>query len=333
MTDFCSETTLTTSVVTCAFSMERWNDLLSAVASARRQQPSPDEIIIVIDHNPELKVRAETEFPDLRVIHNPNPQGASGARNAGIAAARGALVSFLDDDAVADPSWLAAVRAVCERPGVLGAMGRIEPLWLGPRPAWFPDEFLWVLGCTYRGLPEMVGAVRNLYGSMAFRREVFERIGVFNATVGRTDLQFPWSCEETELCMRARKLIGMGEFMFVPRALVWHRIPTRRLSFRYFCLRCYAEGMSKAYVSALRTSTDTLSAERNYVRGVLTLGILRGFGRTILRFDPRGIARASAITVGLICAIAGFITGKLKLSYLGAQAIKSSSPIDPVAER
>jgi glucosyl-dolichyl phosphate glucuronosyltransferase len=86
-------------------------------------------------------------------------------------------------------------------------------------------------------------------------------------SVARTDLQFPWSCEETELCMRARKLIGMGEFMFVPRALVWHRIPTRRLSFRYFCLRCYAEGMSKAYVSALRTSTDTLSAERSYVRG------------------------------------------------------------------
>jgi glucosyl-dolichyl phosphate glucuronosyltransferase len=147
-------------------------------------------------------------------------------------------------------------------------------------------------------------------------------------SVARTDLQFPWSCEETELCMRARKLIGMGEFMFVPRALVWHRIPTRRLSFRYFCLRCYAEGMSKAYVSALRTSTDTLSAERIYVRGVLTLGILRGFGHT-----PQGIARSSAITIGLICAIAGFITGKLKLSYFGAQAINSSSPINPVAER
>jgi hypothetical protein len=67
--------------------------------------------------------------------------------------------------------------------------------------------------------------------------------------------------------------------------------------------------------------------------GGLTLGILRGFGHTILRFDPQGIARASAITIGLICAIAGFITGKLKLSYLGAQAIKSSSPINPVAER
>jgi hypothetical protein len=50
-------------------------------------------------------------------------------------------------------------------------------------------------------------------------------------------------------------------------------------------------------------------------------------------YESLALVCAAAITIGLICAIAGFITGKLKLSYLGAQAIKSSSPINPVTGR
>jgi len=45
-------------VITCAYSTERWDDLLEAVASARGLRPPADEIIIVIDHNPSLKARA-----------------------------------------------------------------------------------------------------------------------------------------------------------------------------------------------------------------------------------------------------------------------------------
>ena len=56
-------------------------------------------------------------------------------RNAGIAAASGDLLVFLDNDVIAHPQWLAHVLDHCRRPGVLGAMGRLEPL---RRPKWFP---------------------------------------------------------------------------------------------------------------------------------------------------------------------------------------------------
>jgi glycosyltransferase involved in cell wall biosynthesis len=297
-----------TSLITCAHSMERWDDLLEAVASARRLSPLPDEIIIVIDHNPELKARADVEFPDLLVVENQYPRGVSGARNTGIASAHGSVIAFLDDDAVAESSWLAALQALCDRPGTLGVMGRIEPLWRGTRPSWFPDEFLWVIGCTYTGLPTSVAPIRNLFGCMCFRREVFNSIGVFNTGVGRSGRRLPMGCEDTELCVRAHSV--PGEFMFEPKAVVWHKIPPNRMTFRYFLLRCFAEGISKSQVATLQTSSQALSVEQQYVRKVLTRGIARGVADAILHFDAGGLGRAFAIATGLLVAVLGFLFGK-----------------------
>ena len=325
-----SSSSLATSVITCAYSTERWDDLLEAVASARGLRPPADEIIIVIDHNPSLKARAQAEFSDLLVIENQYPRGVSGARNAGIAVARGRVIAFLDDDAVADPSWLASLQAVCERPRVLGVMGRIEPLWRGTRPSWFPDEFMWVIGCTYTGLPTSVSTIRNLFGCMCFRREVFNSVGVFNTGVGRTDNHLPLGCEDTELCVRARKLDAAADFIFEPRALVWHKIPAKRLTYRYFWLRCYAEGLSKAYVSALQASIDVLSVELRYVLEVLSRGLVRGLRDAVLRFDSGGMGRAFAITTGLLFTIVGFCVGKIRARYADKPISEAPAAANPL---
>src|SRR6266516_1953404 len=292
-----------TSVIICSCSLERWHDLLEAVASARSLSPAPDEIAIVVDHNPELRLRCAAEFADLVVIENTQACGLSGARNSGIAATHGSLVIFLDDDAIADPRWLAYIRIHCEQPGVLGAMGRIEPIWLGSRPRWFPDEFLWVVGCTYRGFPERASHVRNLLGcSMALRREVLEKIGGFNARLGRTESAFAWSCEETELCQRARALNASSEFVFEPATSVRHKVPAKRLTPKYFAMRCFAEGRSKWQVASLATSRNALSTEWTYVLNTLPRGVARGFGDALLRLDIGGLGRAFAIVAGLACA-------------------------------
>ena len=88
----------TVSVVICAYTQERWEETLKAVASVRSQQPAPHQIILVVDHNPKLQTRlAERLSDDVRVVPNNNERGLSGAKNTGVALATGDIVAFLDE--------------------------------------------------------------------------------------------------------------------------------------------------------------------------------------------------------------------------------------------
>ena len=89
------------SVIVCAYTAERWDDTMRAVASVQAQKPAAKEIILVIDHNPELLAQLIEALPGVRVVPNTCERGSSGARNTGVALAAGKFVAFLDDDAVA----------------------------------------------------------------------------------------------------------------------------------------------------------------------------------------------------------------------------------------
>src|SRR5437763_462926 len=104
------------SVIICAYTEERWYDLVAAVESIQQQTTPPCEIIVVIDHNTPLLERVQMHLPGVCVIENGEVQGLSGARNSGIAVARGALIAFLDDDAVAEPDWLEWLSLCCASP-------------------------------------------------------------------------------------------------------------------------------------------------------------------------------------------------------------------------
>ena len=112
-----------------------------------------DQIIIVIDHNPALFAHAQNQFLGVTVLENQEQRGLSGARNSGLSVATGDVVAFIDEDAMAAKDWLAQLRTHYHNPAVIGVGGAIGPLWQTQRPGWFPTEFDWVVGCTYRGMP------------------------------------------------------------------------------------------------------------------------------------------------------------------------------------
>lgn len=308
-----TQTTIDVSVILCAYTEKRWDAMVAAIQSVQQQTFPAGEIILVIDHNPALLERARARIPGVLVIENSEAQGLSGARNSGIAAAQGAWLAFLDDDAVAEPDWLEKLFELCQEPRVLGAGGAAEPLWLSKQPRWFPEEFYWVIGCTYQGLPCTAEPVRNLYGcSMCIRKEVFDTVGGFRFGIGRVGT-IPTGCEETELCIRAKQHWPEKAFFYEPASRIHHQVPANRATWRYFCSRCYGEGLSKKAISRLVGAKDSLSSERSYTLHTLPRGIWHGLRDAAVRHDPAGLARAGAIVIGLFITAAGYLVGNLQL--------------------
>jgi GT2 family glycosyltransferase len=316
----------TISVVICAYTEGRWDELLAAIASVQEQERPAHEIIVAIDNNPRLLDRLREWVGDapVRVIENSDAPGLSGARNSGIAIASGAIVAFLDDDAQADPDWLARLAERFAERRVLGVGGSISPRWEGERPAWFPEEFYWVFGCTYRGLPRKTAPVRNLIGAnMAFRRELFTSLGGFRTGFGQVGGGM-LRCDDTEFCLKVRRERPGSVILYEPGAHVRHFAPASRANPRYMLVRCFTEGRAKALIASLMGAGDGLSSERAYTFRTLPLGVLRGLGDGFLRFDPLGFVRAATIVGALGVTTAGYLyeTARLRARQLNLPAAR-----------
>ncbi|MGE5223999.1 MAG: glycosyltransferase family 2 protein [Omnitrophica WOR_2 bacterium] len=299
------------SVIICAYTEKRWESLLQAVESVQNQTLPPREIILVIDHNPDLFRSASQQLKNILTVENQQEPGLSGARNTGISRAQGSFIAFMDEDAIPAPDWLEKLATPYRDPEIMGVGGAIEPIWESRKPAWFPDEFTWVVGCTYKGMPVAASPVRNLIGcNMSFRREVFETSGGFRNDMGRIG-SIPAGCEETELCIRARHRFPGKTLLYQPEAKVKHRVPSIRSNWRYFQSRCYAEGISKALVANYVGSGDGLASERDYTFHTLPEGVGRGIKEAISQGKPAGLLRASAIIAGLLMTAAGYLVGSI----------------------
>jgi len=308
-------TDLSLTVIVCAYTMDRWDDLKAALNSLHDQAHPVDEVILVVDHCPPLAHRAAAELPGAaRIVASRGRRGLSGARNTGIAEAHGEILAFLDDDAAADPQWSTRLLAgYRDDRHVLGVGGLIRPRWDRERPAWFPAEFDWVIGCTYRGMPRGASPVRNLLGAnMSFRREVLAQCGGFRTDLGRVGTR-PLGCEETELCIRASQQNPDGVLLYDPSAAVRHHVPNQRATWTYFRARCYAEGLSKAAVTRRTGARRALATERSYLRSTIPGAIgdaLKGAWRR--DSDWPSLATVPAVVAGVAFTAAGYATGRLR---------------------
>ena len=247
--------TLTMCVVICVYTCDRWDDILAAVASVRSQRTAPEEIVVVVDHNPDLYGRLRAVLPDVTVVENRKQRGLSGGKNTGVEVTSSDVVAFWTTTLWPTPTGLDTFARLHRREH-RRCRRHHPPLWESARPRWFPEELDWVLGCTFTGREP--GPVRNLLGGNAsFRREVFSVAGGFPSHIGRTSAQRrPLGCEETEFCIRVSQHRPDWTFVFEPQAVIWHRVPAERERFSYFRSRCFAEGIVKGGRDAKRGRPD-----------------------------------------------------------------------------
>lgn len=308
-----SEPRGTVSVVVPTWDGRRRADLAACVEAIGRQTLRPAQVIVVVDHNPELLAWARAALPGAEVVANRHERGVVGARNTGVEAARGDVVVLTDDDTEADPEWLERLGDCFSNPAVIGVAGNLVPAWAGAEPRWFPAELYWAVGCSYAGLPTDVAPVRNpIAANMAVRRWAIEEVGGFRPGVrprqiriGGAVIAGGHALEDTELGIRISRSRPEMSWLYQPRALVRHRVDREQATLGYLLRRSFEEGAGKAALARLVGSDRGLDAERGYLRATIPRGIGRGL-REALGGDPWGAARAGGILAALAAAGCGF---------------------------
>jgi glycosyltransferase involved in cell wall biosynthesis len=306
------------SVIICAYTEERLVDIREAVASLERQTRQPEEIILAIDNNRALYETVRHEFGEaVNVVLNQAVKGLSATRNAGIAATRGDLIAFLDDDAVAEPDWLERLLGHFDNPRVRAAGGRSVLAWARGRPAWFPEDLDWTVGGSFTWLPLRTAEVANPHGhNMCFRREAFSSVGMFETVLGRHG-QGGQGGEERELCLRLADRFPDSQIIYEPAALIRHKVPTMRSRWGYLVKRSYGEGISKVYIQQVsRTYARTpLSTENDYLRYLL----LQAVPRRLVRFWRLvELIQVAAILLSIAAVGIGYIVGRWRFRDIAA---------------
>ena len=162
-------------------------------------------------------------------------QGLSHGRNAGIALARSAIIAFTDDDVRASSDWIVLLkRAFEEHPeaGYIG--GRVLPEWAAPPPRWLTTAHWAPLALQDYGPAVQVSgrerAICLVGANLAFRKQVFERVGMFSASLGRVKDGIG-STEDHDMQLRAWRAGVHG--LYVPTVVVTAEVTPDRLEKRY----------------------------------------------------------------------------------------------------
>jgi len=206
--------------------------------------------VLVVDNNSTDNLEAILAAYPVKLLHERDTQSSYAARNLGITKSRGEFIAFTDADCVVHPRWLCHLTAAFQDPSIAGVAGAIKGLeppesWIEAvfnqrehlsaidrskvnknethaalkrsfkRPARRLPRLLSKLGLvTFYDDPRLPALPVAPTANVAYRRDVFEKVGFFDATYfGGGDAEFAIRLQQQS----DMKLVG------APEALVYHR--------------------------------------------------------------------------------------------------------------
>lgn len=274
--------------------------------------PATAEVrITVVDNNSSddtrevvLAEQAKAQRPISYVFEK--QQGRSAALNAGIRETSGSHVGFIDDDEEVDPSWYEQIVAMFANEQVDFIGGPYIPQFETTVPEWLPPEYNSVVGVVDGG-PKLVPFDRDypgilMGGNAVFTRQILEKVGPYSTSLGRSGNRL-LSCEDQE--MYQRLLAAGARGMYVPELVIYHFVPTERLTKRYHRAWCFWQSVSSAILDRIRPQpTPYVLGVPRYFYGRALRGLVR-LGKV---WDHQPAARFSNELS--LWELAGFFYGK-----------------------
>lgn len=202
-------------------------------------------------------------------------QGKSFALNTGIRQSTGEVLVFTDDDVTFHPTWLREIVAPFDAPDVVGVGGKIEAVWTGRVPDWWivsgPRRLMGAIVHFDLGASPLDLEVPPFGANMAFRREVFDRVGGFRTNLGPTAGSL-MRREDTEL---AARVMAVGRVVYAPRAIVYHPVEPGRQQKGYFRRWYFDYGRSTARMQGRPEGWPTWFGVPRYLFRDLAVSVTR----------------------------------------------------------
>jgi GT2 family glycosyltransferase len=226
------------------------------LAHLKQQRFIPGDEVLVVDNGSSDATRAVLErhavtFPvPLLGLFEPAP-GKSRALALAVAAARGDILAFTDDDVNVAPDWLTEIRNAISMSGVDVVGGPVAPRWEGPAPWWLRiaessgySRLAAPLALLNYGNQSIDLGPRTLLGAnLAVRRDAYQQLGGLAPHLGKLRGTL-LSGEDHDLCRRAQAAGFRAAYL--PTVRVAHWVPRSRMRLRYFLSWFYWSGVTNA---------------------------------------------------------------------------------------
>ena len=282
--------------------------LLESLNGLQFRDAAPDVRILVIDNNPDGSAMAQVEAHrrDSRWpvdYWHETGRGVAAVRNAALARTAGCdMIAFIDDDELAEPSWLDELLAVQRRTGADVVTGTVLPLFMGPVPRWIEEG-----GFFDRPRHEDGARISDARTSnVLIRRAVFEETGLdfdprLSLIGGEDTILFQ------QLVLRGRTIV------WADHAVVHDCVPPSRTTLRWLLKRWFRTGNVEARIFRLR-HPSFYGAGANVLRGFARVG---GGGLLLLKALVTSGGRRHCLVSPLytISRGCGILASVLRLDY------------------
>ncbi len=275
---------MTASVTVVVCTRNRAEGLRRALESLTKLDVEGLEVDVLVvdngstDHTATVvaEVAAASPIPVSHVFES--TPGVGAARQRGVIESRGDWIASFDDDQLAEPEWLRKLFALAREKETKFVGGRV----VLDLPAVYADRDLAPFTRMLLGASVQMPHVRPYdlkttpgAGNMMAHREVFERVGAFDATLDRG--------EDTDFFVRA---VGAGyDVWYTPEAIVHHCIPADRMNDAYLYRLCDVIGNGTAERDRDRFGRAALPAVWTARLGQAALALLPRWAWAKLRGD------------------------------------------------
>ncbi len=226
---------MTISVVIPTYNEEK--NIATCLDSVLAGSLLPDEIIIADGNSTDRTIEVAGRYPSVQVVEN-KLRHAAGGRNAGIQAANGELIVFLDADCIADRDWLQEIHNAFLQEELDGCGACILPFPSDNRCEQFWGHLSLQLLMNYGDQPYYVkNKTLNeafITASCAYTKDLLTKLNYFSN-------YFANNAEDIDLCWRA--LEAGAKLKYIPSAKILAHSPTTVAG---ICKKSFRNGISSS---------------------------------------------------------------------------------------